>query len=138
MKFRNSAFVVVAATLAALCQPPAQAFEKSVPSISLVPFASREVAAAGTFAGCNTAAAIDGSPYWDMPPIAQAQDVHGTASIKIDLTSSGALAAEQVYASSGDPVLDRAALKSARLTKFVPEKVNCERVAGSYEYDVDF
>jgi TonB family protein len=128
---------VLAASMGMVCQA-AQASENSAPSITLAPLSSSKVAVSGGIAGCNTAAAVDGIPYWEMPTIAQVEGVHGTASIKIDLTSSGTLAAERIYESSGNASLDLAALKSARMTKFLPQKVGCESVSGSYLYEVDF
>jgi TonB family protein len=129
---------VAAATLALVVTAPVRAYENVVPSVTLVPLSPAKLAVSGAAPACNSEAAVDGTPYWEKPAIAELEDVHGTASVKIDLTSTGNLAGEQIYGTSGNKFLDLAALKSARMTKFVAERVNCESVAGSYLYEVEF
>ncbi len=92
----------------------------------------------GGGAGCNADAAVSGSPYFEMPQIASEMGASGIAQVKIDLTSSGSLAAAQIFSSSGNFWLDDAALRSARLTQYTSQTINCEHVAGSYLYEVDF
>jgi TonB family protein len=128
---------VAAAAIGMVCQAPAQASDNGVPSVALTPLSSNKLAVSGA-PGCNAAAAVDGFAYWEKPLITELEGIHGTASVKIDLTSSGALAGEQLYDSSGNTFLDQAALKSARMTKFTPERVNCASVSGSYLYEVEF
>lgn len=114
------------------------AFSTAHPSIQLVQLSPAGVAVVGAPSKCDTPAAIDGTPFFEMPQIAAEQDVSGQASVKIDITSGGALANEKLYSTSGNRWLDEAALLSARLTRYVPEMVNCEHVAGSYLYEVEF
>jgi TonB family protein len=109
----------------------------AAPVIKIVPLSQTQGAfTAGD--GCNVPAAVDGVPYFDMPQIAADQGVSGTTQIKIDLTSKGSLAGASTYRSSGNRWLDEAAMRSARLTRFTAEVSNCQRVAGSYLYVVDF
>jgi hypothetical protein len=89
-------------------------------------------------ADCDAPAAIDGTPFFQMPAIAAEEGVSGVAQVKIDLTSAGYLAAEQLFATSGNRWLDRAALLSAKMTHYTAESVNCQHVAGSYLYEVEF
>jgi TonB family protein len=136
---KGTLFVAVVASLGFLAQATASAYTTARPAVSLVPLSPVHVAVSAEHtAGCNVAAGVDGSPYFEMPEIASDMDEHGTAKVKIDLTSDGNLAQEELYSSSGSRWLDRAAMRSARLTKFTPEIVGCQRVAGSYLYEVEF
>jgi len=114
------------------------AFSAASPNIHLVPLGPVHVGVMTYKAGCNAPAAIDGTPFFEMPAIAAEQNIGGTAQVKIDLTSSGSLAASSLFASSGNRWLDDAALLSARMTRYTSETVNCEHIAGSYLYEVEF
>src|SRR5438067_1234903 len=72
------------------------------------------------------------SAFFEMPAIAEGQGVTGTAGVAIQLSSTGALVSEYVLQSSGNPNLDRAALLSARMSRFTPEVSNCAAIGGSY------
>jgi TonB family protein len=135
MKFLR--FSIAAALVLASQVAPASAYSTASPYVKIVPFSPR-VAVAGAPARCNAPAAIDGDAYFEMPTIAAVEGVSGLAQVKIDLTSAGNLASAQMFSSSGNRWLDRAALLSARLTRFTAETVSCERVAGSYLYEVEF
>jgi TonB family protein len=114
------------------------AFSTATPYIHIVPLGPAHVGVATHKAGCDVPAAINGTPFFEMPSIAAEQGVSGLAEVKIDLTSAGSLAASKIFASSGNRWLDEAALLSARLTSYTSETVNCEHVAGSYLYEVEF
>jgi TonB family protein len=95
----------------------------------------------GTVQSCsvpNQNAAVDGTPYFEYPAIASEQEVGGTTAVKIDLAASGSLQQAGVAQSSGNFMLDDSALRTARLTKFAPEKRSCEPIAGSYILTVAF
>ncbi len=109
----------------------------AVPAITMVPF-SHHVAVVSSRPGCDVAAGVDGTPFWQMPTMAAELGASGVSQVKIDLDASGNLIGARLYAGSGNALLDDAALQSARLTRFTPETSNCERVAGSYLYDVEF
>jgi TonB family protein len=91
-----------------------------------------------TCASPNIPASIAGYAFYETPSIAAAQGATGSASVKIDLASNGALVGNTLYASSGNPWLDAAALRSARMTHFTPELRNCQHVGGTYLYTVDY
>jgi TonB family protein len=91
-----------------------------------------------TCASPNIPASIAGYAFYETPSIAAAQGVTGSASVKIDLASNGGLVSNSLYASSGNPWLDAAALRSARMTHFTPELRNCQHVGGTYLYTVDY
>jgi TonB family protein len=126
-----------AALLLAAQASPAFAFS-TVSHVKLIALAPTAVSIVGSPEQCNVPARIDGSAYFEYPLIAQEQGVGGTTQLKIDITSNGALADEQIFSSSRNYWLDSAALRSARLTRFTPEVRDCRRVAGSYLYEVDF
>ncbi len=92
----------------------------------------------GTCRVANVAAAVDGTPFFEMPGIAQGQGATGTSGVAIELSPTGSLLSESVIESSGNPNLDRAALLSARMTRFKAEISNCEAVGGTYLYTVTF
>jgi TonB family protein len=73
-----------------------------------------------------------------MPQIALEMAISGTSQVKIDLAATGDLKAASLFASSGNAVLDNAALRTAKLNRYIPETVNCRHVAGSYLVQVEF
>jgi TonB family protein len=83
------------------------------------------------------AAVIFAAPAY-MPVIAHEMGFKGTAYIEVELAQNGTLAAARVARSSGNRVVDAAALSTARTTTFRAETVNCTAIAGAYLYRVDF
>ena len=83
-------------------------------------------------------AQVAGDAFFQMPTIASEQGIDGTATVKIALNANGALVSHEIFTSSGNAWLDRAALQSARMTRFSAETRNCERVGGTYLYAVQF
>jgi TonB family protein len=129
----------MAAAALILCGTTGQvAASTSAHTIYLLPLSATGVAVSSTGKRCFAPAAVDGEAYWQAPMIAAEQGVGGIVQVRIDLNSAGTLTNEGIFASSGNLFLDDAALRSAVLTKFVPEVANCERVGGSYLYEVDF
>jgi TonB family protein len=130
---------VTAGAALALCVriAPALAIPTS-PSIALTPLAPAPLGVVSATAGCAKPASVDGTPYWFMPAIAAEQGAGGIAQIEIHLSSSGKLTDRSLFASSGNPWLDAAALTSASMTRFTSEVVDCRHVGGAYLYDVEF
>lgn len=91
-----------------------------------------------TCASPNTPAQVAGDAFFQMPTIAAEQGIAGSATVKIALNANGGLVSHEIFASSGNAWLDRAALQSARMTRFAAETRNCERVGGTYLYAVQF
>lgn len=87
---------------------------------------------------CDANAAIDTAPFIDPPRIAAEMGVSGVTTLSIDLTAAGSLSGVRILTSSGNPILDEAALRSTKLTRFTPEIRNCQSVAGSYLYQIRF
>jgi TonB family protein len=86
----------------------------------------------------NTSAGIAGDAFFEAPSITAAQGLTGTSTVKVQLSSTGALLSNSLFASSGNRWMDEAALRSARMSRFSPEVRNCERVGGTYLYAVEF
>jgi TonB family protein len=74
----------------------------------------------------------------DYPMISAEQNVSGTAQVRVDLTSTGALRNAAIAGSSGNDLLDGAALAAARQQTYSPQIVDCQPVSGSYLIVVDF
>ena len=92
-------------------------------------------------ASCVTAhtdAALAGTPYFEMPEIAEAKGDSGSSVVEVDLLPSGALSHYALAQSSGNSILDDSALRTARMSKYQPETQNCVAIRGSYLLVVDF
>ena len=117
---------------------PAAAFSAALRPLHTQSSHAASVAVIGTCRNANVAAAVNGTPFFEMPGIAQGQGATGTSGVAIELSPTGSLLSESVIQSSGNPNLDRAAMLSARMTRFTAEISNCEAVGGTYLYTVSF
>jgi TonB family protein len=61
-----------------------------------------------------------------------------TAMIKVDLDAAGRVTGVSIYRSSGSLELDQAAMAAARESTYAPETRDCQPVAGSYLFKVEF
>ena len=86
----------------------------------------------------HTDAALAGTPFFEMPQIAQEHGDKGDSVVEIDLLSSGTLNHYALEQSSGNVVLDHSAFRTARMTKYQPETRNCVAIPGSYLLEVDY
>lgn len=86
----------------------------------------------------HTDAALAGTPFFEMPQIAEEKGDRGTSVVEIDLLPSGVLNHYALEQSSGNSVLDHSAFRTARMTKYQPETRNCVAISGSYLLEVDF
>ena len=87
---------------------------------------------------CTVPASTLYSAPAEMPQIAALYRLSGRAGVQIDLDKAGNVIDMAIAQSTGDGVLDEAALSAARASKFAPEIRNCAPVAGSYLFVVDF
>lgn len=62
----------------------------------------------------------------------------GTVVVRVVVAPSGAVAAESIIESSGNPYLDRAAIVAARESTYSPKIVNCAATFGDFLYRVMF
>lgn len=136
--FIKSLSFAAAVGLSLNASAPAAAFSVALQPLHLQSPRPANVAVMGTCREPNAAAAVSGTPFFEMPGIAQGQGASGTSGIAIELSPTGALVSESVFQSSGNPNLDRAALLSARMTRFTAEINNCEATRGTYLYTVTF
>ena len=74
----------------------------------------------------------------EYPEIAREQNLHGMVTVRVDLAPSGDVTGTSIAKSSGNRLLDIAALDSARESAFAPEIRHCAAVAGSYLVTVKF
>ncbi|MGB6521434.1 MAG: TonB family protein [Candidatus Cybelea sp.] len=86
----------------------------------------------------HTDAALAGTPFFEMPQIAENEGDRGASVVEIDLLPSGTLNHYALEQSSGNSVLDHSAFRTARMTKYQPETRNCVAIPGSYLLEVDF
>jgi TonB family protein len=131
---RSILSVSLAASAFCVAAVPAEAA-----TINITPLAATP-ATVGVAGGCvsDRAAAIAGTPYFEMPAIAREQRATGESRVRIDLTATGALRSAVLASSSGNRWLDRAALATARMSRYVPEVRNCAAVSGAYLISVQF
>jgi TonB family protein len=90
---------------------------------------------------CSTQAApaaISAEVPADYPRIAAEQNSSGTALIQVDLADTGTIRNAMIFESSGNELLDRAAVLAARQQTYSPQIVDCQPVGGSYLITVDF
>lgn len=126
-----------ALALALSAAAPAAAFSVALKPLKPHAAATPMIGMAGACANPNSDARV-ASAFFEMPTIAAAQGATGTAGVAIELSPTGSLVSESVIQSTGNPNLDRAALRSARMSRFTPEVSNCSAIGGSYLYTVTF
>lgn len=134
---KSLVYAAVAALALTGFTAPANANQSVSPTITLVPL-SPHVAVVSHKPGCDADAAVSGTPYFEMPEIAQEMGIGGTSAVKIDLAANGDLRSASLFESSGNRWLDNAALRSARMTRYSSESIDCRHVAGSYLLNVEF
>jgi protein TonB len=84
-----------------------------------------------------TPAAITQRAEVEIPEIARQMGAEGTAIVKIDIDASGKVTNATIRKSTGNPMLDGAAIKAGRLTGFKPATESCKAVASVYLMVVD-
>jgi protein TonB len=74
----------------------------------------------------------------EYPELARQQGVTGVTQVRVTLTETGGVSDAEVYKSSGNPLLDRAAVTAAKESSYSPEIDNCVKVSGSYLFRAEF
>ncbi len=73
------------------------------------------------------------------PPVPEeAAGASGSAQVEVTLNPSGGVERASVFRSTGNLVLDRAALRAARISVYTAEVRDCVPVTGTYLFTVDF
>ena len=103
-----------------------------------LPRLTRSNAATSIGMRCDAPASIRDAEEADVPVLAQLQGKTGKTTLVVDIDAAGRLTAARVGDSSGFAPLDAAALRSARMSRYVPEIRNCAAVGGTYSLEVDF
>lgn len=134
----QSISIAAGLALSAGLAAPADAYTVTLRSLEPQVQPADHVGVLATCSKPNASAAVNGTAFFEMPEIAAAVGASGTSVVMISLSSTGALRSQSIVQSSENPNLDRAALLSARLTKFSPEIQNCAAVGGTYLYTVEF
>jgi len=124
---RASAAVAAATVLFTAATVCAQADER--PTLAVAKTAPNQVTAP---------ARIKGSPYTQVPAFAQLAGMHGSAIVQIDLDETGRVTSATIVRSSGNLVLDRAAIATAQGASYEPARAGSVPVAGAFDIVVDF
>jgi len=124
---RASAAVAAAIVLFTAATVCAQADER--PTLAVAKNAPNQVTAP---------ARINGSPYTQVPAFAQIAGLHGSAIVEVDLDESGRVLDATIVHSSGNLMLDRAAIATVRSASYEPARSGNVPVAGAFDIAVDF
>jgi TonB family protein len=81
---------------------------------------------------------IKGELYTVVPAFAQAAGLHGRALVQVDLDAAGHVVNATVARSTGIALLDHAAIETARMGSYEPERIAGVPVADSFTIIVDF
>ena len=72
----------------------------------------------------------------EYPELAKQQGIQGTAVVMVTISASGALVSAKIYQSSGNPLLDNAALRAARASTFKPPSLQSDYLI-DYVFQLD-
>ena len=95
-------------------------------------------AAAPPSCPANGPATIAQSITPEKRPMAVISRDSGTATVRVDLSNTGALIGSHLVRSSGNVVLDNGALAAVNLLAFAPGTQSCAHIGGSYNVDVTY
>jgi TonB family protein len=85
----------------------------------------------------DRAARVD-APSFEYPAIAYERNDTGVALVEISLSNRGRLQSASLAHSSGNSILDAAALTTARMSGYSAERRNCDTTGGRYLLTVEF
>jgi TonB family protein len=86
----------------------------------------------------DASAAIAQSITPEKPLMAQISHETGTATVRVDLSATGALIGAHIARSSGSVFLDNGALSAVKALVFAPGSQSCSHVGGSYTVEVAY
>ncbi len=109
--------------------------------ITLTPLGAthhEQIAALGSTCAVPYAPAKVKTAFLDYPTIAEEMHAEGTAKVGISLSEDGKVSRAWPIQSTGNAILDRAALDAAKDGSYDPERSQCQAVGGDYQLDVNF
>jgi periplasmic protein TonB len=74
----------------------------------------------------------------EYPSMAQLIHATGVSRIRVDLSEAGSVVGAWVVTSSGNALLDKAAVSAAKSMIYSPEVRSCSAAPGSYAIEVEF
>jgi len=74
----------------------------------------------------------------DYPELARIENARGTTVVAVTLDAAGGVATAAIKTSSGNHLLDEAALRGMRKAHFGPQIAQCDAVNGTYLVQVDW
>lgn len=74
----------------------------------------------------------------DTPELARQEGLTGVTEVRVDLAADGNVEAVSVYRSSGSTLLDAAALRAAKASRYAAASHACENQSGSYIFKAEF
>ncbi len=96
------------------------------------------VGALGATCAVPYAPALATEPLVQYPAVARMLGVEGVATVGISLSPSGRLIRAWPIQSTGNRLLDAAAMDAAQDTRYAAERAECNAVGGNYKIEVDF
>lgn len=119
---------------------PVAAFSiAAIPIIAVLPSQAQTLAT--TAPTCMTSdldARIVQAVPADYPELARREGATGTTFVQVDLLATGDIADVSIAKSSGNSLLDDAALSAVRASRFAPAMHDCNEISGSYLVQVDW
>ncbi|MBV9270102.1 MAG: TonB family protein [Candidatus Eremiobacteraeota bacterium] len=74
----------------------------------------------------------------DTPEAAREEGISGVTEVRVDLGADGEVESVSIYRSSGSTLLDAAALRAAKASRYAAGQHDCHGDAGSYIFRADF
>jgi TonB family protein len=97
-----------------------------------------QIAALGATCAVPYAPAKMKEAFLDYPAIAEDMRVEGVAKVGISLSEDGKVSRAWPIQSTGNAVLDRAAIEAAKGGSYDAERSQCQAVGGDYQLEVNF
>ena len=116
----------------------ASAGASTVSLLPLGPAQPRQVATIGATCAVPYASAHLAAPFMQYPTLAKMMGSQGVAIVGVSLSPAGRVVRAWRIQSTGNPLLDLAALDAAQNSEYVAERAQCNSVGGEYKVEVDF
>jgi len=74
----------------------------------------------------------------DTPELARQEGLSGVTEVRVDLGADGQVESVSIYRTSGSTLLDAAALRAAKASRYAPSQHACQSLSGSYIFRAVF